>query len=148
MKARVIGVVLVLGLGSVALAGCANPIEQLINNTVEEAIEGATGVEVDTGDGVDLPDGFPSDIPLPSGSPILALSIDGGYTVTYTLGSAADADAIVEELKRAFTTDAESDFGGMKIWSFTGSDYTVGVTMLEQDDGTAQLVYVVAPLTQ
>ena len=35
----------------------------------------------------------------------------------------------------------------MKIWSFTGTDYTVGVTLLEQEDGTAQLLYVVAPLT-
>ena len=100
------------------------------------------------GNGASVPEGFPSDIPLPSGSPLVALAVDGGYTVTYTLPSVADGEGIIEQLKSQYTTDSESDFGGMKIWSFTGSDYTVGVTLLEQEDGTAQLLYVVAPITQ
>lgn len=148
MKTRTVGAVLALGIGAFALTGCVNPVEQLINDTVENAVEGATGVDVDTGDGADVPEGFPADIPLPAGSPSIAVAVDGGYSVTYTLPSAAEAEGVIEQLKADFTTDAESDIGGMKIWSFTGPDYTVGVTLLEQDDGTVNLVYVVAPLGQ
>ena len=148
MKTRIVAAALMLGVGAIALTGCVNPVEQLINNTVEDTIEGATGVDIDTGDGASVPEGFPSDIPLPSGSPLVALAVDGGYTVTYTLPSVADGEGIIEQLKARYTADSESDFGGMKIWSFTGSDYTVGVTLLEQEDGTAQLLYVVAPITQ
>jgi len=148
MKTRIAAAALTLGVGAIALTGCVNPVEQLINNTVEDVVEGATGVDIDAGAGASVPDGFPADIPLPSGSPLVALAVDGGYTVTYTLPSAADGEAVIEQLKSRYTTDSESDFGGMKIWSFTGTDYTVGVTLLEQEDGTAQLLYVVAPLTQ
>lgn len=148
MRGTKAAAVAVLVAASLALSGCVNPVEQLINNTVEDAIEGATGVDVDTGDGADIPEGFPSDIPLPPGSPILALSVDGGYSVTYNLASAADADGVLDQMKSMYTTDSESDFGQMKIWAFTGSDYTVGLTLLEQEDGTAQLVYLVSPITQ
>lgn len=148
MKTRIVAAALMLSVGAIALTGCVNPVEQLINSTVEDAIEGATGVDVDAGNGASVPEGFPSDIPLPSGSPLVALAVDGGYTVTYTLPSVADGEGIIEQLKSQYTTDSESDFGGMKIWSFTGSDYTVGVTLLEQEDGTAQLLYVVTPITQ
>lgn len=148
MKTRIAAAALMLGVGAIALTGCVNPVEQLINNTVEDAIEGATGIDVDAGGGASVPEGFPSDIPLPSGAPLAAVAVDGGYTVTYTLPSVADGEAVIDQLKAQYTTDSESDFGGMKIWSFTGSDYTVGVTLLEQEDGTAQLLYVVAPLAQ
>ena len=110
MKTRIVAAALMLGVGAIALTGCVNPVEQLINNTVEDAIEGATGVDIDTGDGASVPEGFPSDIPLPSGSPLVALAVDGGYTVTYTLPSVADGEGIIEQLKARYTADSESDF--------------------------------------
>lgn len=145
MKMRVLAGAGVLTLGLLGLTGCVNPVEQLVNDTVENAIEGATGVEVDTGSGASVPDGFPTDIALPPGSPTVAVAAGGGFTVTYTLASASDADPVIAELTSTLTVDSESDFGGMKIWSLTGTDYGVAVTLLEQDDGTAQLMYVVTP---
>ena len=46
MKTRIVAAALMLGVGAIALTGCVNPVEQLINNTVEDAIEGATGVRL------------------------------------------------------------------------------------------------------
>ncbi len=145
MNLRALGGVAVLTLGLVGLTGCANPVEQFVNDTVENAIEGATGVDVDAGSGASVPEGFPSDIALPPGNPTVAVAAGGGYTLTYTLASAADADPVITALKSALTMDSESDLGGMKIWAFTGTDYGVAVTLLEQDDGTTQLLYVVTP---
>ncbi|GAA1701368.1 hypothetical protein GCM10009808_19120 [Microbacterium sediminicola] len=144
MKTRAAGVALMLGLSAVALTGCVNPVEELISTTVEDAIEGATGVDVDTGDGASVPDGFPASVPLPNQDPIVAASIDGGYSVSYSLASASEAEALIDEMKARFTTESETDIGGLKAWSFTDGEWTIAVTVIE-DDATTQMVYVVVP---
>ncbi|QAV70875.1 hypothetical protein ESZ53_10730 [Salinibacterium sp. UTAS2018] len=91
---------------SLSLSGCfANPLESftdnLIEDTVENAIEGATGVDVDVdgdGSGGSLPKSWPAEVPAPDGNILFSLGIDDGYSATIQVDSDAAAEAGYEAL--------------------------------------------------
>ena len=71
------------------LAGCAgNPIEGLVSQGVEDAVEGATGGEVNL-DG-QLPADFPSTVPIIDGEIDLTTGTGGGAGLVVVLTSSAD----------------------------------------------------------
>lgn len=128
---------------TLTLTGCfANPLEELAENGVEDLVEGATGVDVDVdGDGTaSIPDGFPSDVPLPPGSPVASLQIDNVFQLTYTVDGAAVAENLVAELVAdGYTEVAKSDLGELKTWIYENDRYNVTVSLLT-DGETTQLV--------
>lgn len=134
---------LTAGLLTLTLAGCfGNPLEQLAESGVEELVEGTTGVDVDVdGDGTaSIPDGFPSDVPLPPGSPVASLAVDNVFQLTYAVDGAAVAENLVAELiADGYTEVAKSDLGELKTWIYENDRYNVTVSLLT-DGETTQLV--------
>lgn len=128
------------------LAGCANPLESLIQKGVEKGIEKGTGgkVDVDTGGGASLPDGWP-DIPVPPGKPSLSVKNEDGMMVTFQTDQAA-VDKVLSDFEgKGFTKgDSEMDMGEMKMVTFENAEWTVNLQIVPADDKT-MLNYVVTP---
>jgi len=106
---------------SISLSGCfGNPLESftdnLIEDTVENAIEGATGVDVDVdgdGSGGSLPKSWPDEVPAPDGKIVFSLGIDDGYSATIQVDSDAAAEAGYEKLlSSGFEMNSEISLGG------------------------------------
>ena len=101
-------------LAAALLTGCfSNPVEDLVNQGVEDAVEGATGGDVSL-DG-ELPAGFPESIPLVDGEIAFGAGAGGeeGWIVIVT-STAADpvADAVAELEGAGFTKDTELSGAG------------------------------------
>ncbi len=155
-KRRVAVVALALGLGLLitpALAGC-NPA-QIAQDAVENAVEDATGVQVDAnGDGnVSMPDDWPAEIPVISGTLSMSSALGSGADTVWSVAvKTSDAQAAYNDatgkLKGAgYTSDFESNADGMSTGMFSNGKYSVGVTT--STDGSDQtLVYVVSVIPQ
>ncbi|MDI2099652.1 hypothetical protein [Ruicaihuangia caeni] len=135
-----------------ALAGCfQNPVDAIVERGVEEAIKGATGVEVDvTGDGSSVPSDWPTAVPLPDGSVSDGASITtgGSTTWTVTLRPQGDVPTVFAQAREAlkgagfeetFVTEAPNDASGI----FGDGTYTVLLTVADSSGGT-ESVYVVS----
>ena len=142
-----VGSLLLLGLTS-----CANPIDQLVQQGTEQAIERiaeeSTGGQVDhdTGGGAALPEGWP-DIPTPDGEVQMSMKSADTMTATF-LTDQAEVDRLLEEFRSAgYEGEATLDMGDMKVYSFTGLEWFVGFTiMVDSDDSSKVSVsYVVTP---
>ena len=142
-----VGSLLLLGLTS-----CANPIDQLVQQGTEQAIERiaeeSTGgqVDLDTGGGAALPEGWP-DIPTPDGEVQMSMKSADTMTATF-LTDQAEVDRLLEEFRSAgYEGEATMDMGDMKVYSFTGLEWFVGFTiMVDSDDSSRVSVsYVVTP---
>ncbi|MGK0714798.1 hypothetical protein [Leucobacter sp. W1153] len=142
-----VGSLLLLGLTS-----CANPIDQLVQQGTEQAIERiaeeSTGgqVDLDTGGGAALPEGWP-DIPTPDGEVQMSMKSADTMTATF-LTDQAEVDRLLEEFRSAgYEGEATMDMGDMKVYSFTGLEWFVGFTiMVDSDDSSKVSVsYVVTP---
>lgn len=100
-----------------ALTGCVNPVEELVNQGIEGAVEEATGGDVSIGG--ELPADFPAEVPIIDGDIVFAAgSMGDGWLVTITATGAdpvADAVAALEEA--GFAADT----------SLSGSDATASV---------------------
>lgn len=125
------------------LSGCAPGLPSL-PNSVESIIEQATGGSVDVGGNVNVPSGWPN-LPLPQGELISAISVDQTFSLTYTIPSAAAADALLVELASAgFSTESEADYGGFRTHILT--DGVLSVTVGVMTDGEAvTLIYSSTP---
>lgn len=140
-----------LVLSASLLVGCANPIEQIVQKGVEDAISGATGVEVDSST-ASVPADFPSAVPLIDGEvgDGVGLTLGGVKTWTVTIrpsGTPAEAfEAATGQLNEAgFTTTfatSEAEPGGM----FTGEAFTILLNASTGDKG-AELTYIVSEIT-
>ena len=136
---------LALGAGGM-LAACSS------DDAAEEAVEEATGGDVDDGsvtfedeDGStsigtcdELPDDFPSDVPTPDADPVACGSTTGGpgddtWSITYSNDDASAVEDYQGTLEDAdFTVDGEfsagGSEGGFSSFSATNDAYTVTVT--------------------
>lgn len=128
-----------------ALTGCfGNPIENIVNNGVEQAVEGATGQDVSLGG--KLPDGWPAEVPVvegeigPGGG---TTGADSGWAVLIT-SSVADPLAEAKASLEAAGFTADSNFAGAEggIIAFTNGTYQVVV--VGSPEG---LLYTVTPAT-
>ncbi|MGZ0712430.1 hypothetical protein ACWPKO_29240 (plasmid) [Coraliomargarita sp. W4R53] len=155
VRAAVVGVV--LGVSALALSGCANPIDQLVQGGIQEGIEqvveeatgGDVDIDVDGGGNASLPDSFPSDVPVPSGSLISSFAMAGTYQLTYSGGSSDGAKNFVDSLVAdGYEIVTESDMGEMQIWILNNDQWTLSVSTLEAEGEEPYLAYTVSPLEQ
>lgn len=132
------------------LAGCANPLDQLVQGGAEEIVEQVTGGNVDVGVGgtASVPADFPSDILLPDVDPVTTLTIPEGWQLTYSL-PVEEAQRIFDAIKNdpAYTIEAETDMGEMLILISTNADHRVNLSLIRAEGEPAQLSYIVSPLT-
>lgn len=152
--ALTIGSGVLLALASLTLAGCANPIDEIIKqgteNAIEGAIEGATenaDIDINTGGGASVPTDWPSEVPLPDGEVQMSVKADGSFSLTM-LAEAAEVEATIERIKAAgFTDDGSIDVGEMRILSLKNDAWSVGITVTEDpSSGKTMMMYIVSPV--
>lgn len=129
-----IGLALAAGV-TVGVTAC-NPLQAITEEGVEQAIEGATGgnVDIDAGAGVSIPADFPSDVPIIDATLFSSVSLGSGAEQTWNLifnvsdAQAAYADAVsmltgAGYAEVAQTESAEGSFGSFAndAWSVTVS---------------------------
>lgn len=124
--------------------GCsANPLEGIVNQGVEDAIEGATGGDVDLGG--ELPADFPTSVPLLDGE----ISFSGGagqaegWIVVLT-SSAADpvAEASAELEAAGFTRDTNVSGDSANAAVYSDDEYLV---IVAADGGNLSYTVTAAP---
>ncbi|HEY6799621.1 MAG TPA: hypothetical protein VI121_03190 [Agromyces sp.] len=119
-----------VAIGAIAatlLTGCfGNPVEDLVNRGVEDAVEGATGGELSLGG--ELPADFPTSVPLVDGTIGVAAGAGGaeGWVVVIT-SSAGDpvADAAAALEAAGFTEETTVSGAGMGAKVFSNAEYLV-----------------------
>lgn len=115
------------GVTATLLSGCfANPVEELVNRGVEDAVEQATGGDVSLGG--ELPADFPTSVPLVDGDVAFAAGAGGseGWIVMITSktpDALADAAAALEGA--GFTQDTELSGGGTAASVYTNGELLV-----------------------
>jgi len=119
--------VAIAGIAAALLTGCFGNPGDLVNQGVEDAIEGATGGDVSLGD---LPEDFPTSIPLIDGD--VSVGAGGGTTgadgwVVVITSSAADpmADAAAALEGAGFTEETAVSGGAMGASAYSNAEYTV-----------------------
>ncbi len=152
-RTRMTTVLASVALGALLLTGCAgNPIEDLVGQGVKDAIEGATGVEVDTS-GESVPADFPASVPLIDGKVTGSSKITVAGASTWTVAKRNDGsvdDAFTEVKSQLVAAGLKEGFaqsqGGLVGGMFTSPDVTVMVSVTEVD-GRAEVSYVVSEIT-
>ncbi|WP_281885765.1 hypothetical protein [Agromyces rhizosphaerae] len=129
------------------LSGCfGNPLEQIVNQGVEDAIEGATGGAVGLGE---MPEGWPAEVPVVDGEVLFGASgtVDNetGWAVTIQADSAEPLEQARQQLLAAgFDEDsALAEAGGTGVVAFSNPRFDVIVTA-----GNDGIAYVVVPAGQ
>jgi hypothetical protein len=128
------------------LTGCVgNPVQDLVDRTVEETVEGATGGDVELGG--DLPADFPTSVPVIDGTIEVAGGAGGngdGWMVVLTPDGADPVGDATSALTAAgFTEDASlsGDAAG-------GSVYTDGQYVVVLAGDATTVTYTVFPAPQ
>lgn len=137
--------VVIAGVTATLLTGCfGNPVEDLVQQGVEEAVEDATGGDVSLGG--ELPADFPTSVPLVDGDISLAAGTGGaeGWVVVIT-SSASDpvADAASALEGAGFTEDTAVTGAGVGAKVYSNAEYIV----LVAGEGTT-VSYTVTPKAQ
>lgn len=156
-RPRLLLAVTAMAASVLALAGCTNPIDQLVQGGVQEGveriIEEQTGsdIEVNTGGGASLPDGWPAEIPVPDGSPMFSMAAEGGYQATFEVADAEEGERIKDQLVAdGYVMEGETDMGQMKIWILAGPEWRVSLSSILPDEGDTStppsLTYLVSPV--
>ncbi|MCD2442677.1 hypothetical protein LQ757_10375 [Agromyces sp. SYSU K20354] len=114
-------------LTSALLTGCfSNPVEDLVNQGVEDAVEGATGGDVSLGG--ELPAGFPESIPLIEGEVGFSAGTGGeeGWIVVINSTAADPMAEAVSALEGAgFTKNTELSGGGGGAVVYSDGEHVV-----------------------
>ncbi|MCS0498463.1 hypothetical protein [Protaetiibacter mangrovi] len=122
---------------ALALTGCANPIEQLIESGTGTQIDtdGDGGFTIETDDGAvqvggstELPADFPGELPLPDGTLLSTVTAEGQWSLSYDGVSAGSAEEILayldangfEQLALTQTADACQFTYQSDQWVVTG----------------------------
>lgn len=134
--------VAIAGITASLLTGCfGNPVEDLVNQGVEDAVEGATGGDVSLGG--ELPADFPTSVPILDGDINVAAGAGGteGWVVVIT-SSATDpvAEAAAALEGAGFTEDTTVSGGGLGAKVYSNAEYLVMIA----GEGTT-LTYTVTP---
>ncbi|MRG60786.1 hypothetical protein GE115_13040 [Agromyces sp. CFH 90414] len=142
-RGRAVSALVVAGFSATLLTGCFfNPFEAA-EQGVEEAIEGATGGEVNLGG--ELPEGFPAEVPLIEGSITFSGGAGGaeGWIVTIDPSTdAADAAAEAAAALEAAGFAKETAFEGADLGAQIFSNGTYLVLVAGDADA---LSYTVTP---
>lgn len=138
------------------VSGC-NPLAAVTEEGVEQAIEGATGgnVDIDVGGGVSLPADFPSDVPLVDGTLFSSVSLGSGaeqsWNVIFTVpdANAAYADAVSQLTGAGFTEVSQVESAEGSFGAFSNSAWSVTVSSVPaMGSEEPKLSYLVTPFAQ
>ena len=145
-RTRAVLAIAVAGMTATLFTGCfGNPVEDLVNQSVEDTIEGATGGDVSL-DG-EVPADFPASVPLIDGDVTFGAGAGGseGWIVMIT-STAADpvADAAAKLEAAGFTQDTELSGGGAAAQVYTNGEFLV----LLAGDGEQAVSYTVTQQPQ
>ncbi|PWB97529.1 hypothetical protein DF220_06545 [Salinibacterium hongtaonis] len=129
------------------LTACGTPLEGIVSESVESAVEDATGTKVESGG--EIPADFPAEVPLIDGEVTYggSLEVNGtqNWTVTITTTEpVADAFANIRtQLTDAgFTQSVINETTDSANGAFTGTNYSLIVTASVADSQTS-ITYVV-----
>ncbi len=143
IRSRAAIAVAIAGVCAALLTGC-NPVD-LVQQGVEDAVEGATGGDVSLGE---LPEDFPESVPVIEGD--IAVGAGGGSTgadgwVVVITSTAADpmAEAAAALEGAGFTEETAVSGGPMGASAYSNAEYTV---FLAGSDDT--VTYTVSPKQQ
>ena len=135
----------IAGVTASLLTGCfANPVEELVNRSVEGAVEEATGGDVSLSG--ELPADFPAEVPVIEGKVGLSAGAGGaeGWVVAITSTSSdALAEAAAELEAAGYTEDTAVSGAQLGAKVYTGADYLV---LLAGEGSTVS--YTVTPKVQ
>jgi len=143
--ARVSAALVAVGIAAAALTGCSSgPIQDLVGQQVEEAVEQTTGGEVSFGG--ELPTGFPASIPLIDGELTFSAGSGGaeGWIVTID-PSVGDAIGAAGAALEAGGFVLEPAFEGIELGAEIFTDGT-HLVLLSGDDQA--VMYTVTPVAQ
>ena len=119
--------VAIAGITASLLTGCfGNPVENLVNQGVEDAVESATGGDVSL-DG-ELPEGFPTSVPLIDGDITVAAGAGGadGWVVVISSSASDPVAEAASALEGAgFTEDTTVSGAGMGAKVYSNAEYIV-----------------------
>lgn len=139
------------------LAACGNPAEQAAQNIVEQAVEGATGGDVDLSDDsmsvtdaegnefavggdITMPDNWPAEVPEYSGTlSMVSVQTDGTAYAMWMADTTAieAADGYGQQLTSAgFALEQDSNMGGTIVREYRSDALTVSVIAGEADGTT------------
>lgn len=145
---RTISVLAAATLMSGALVGCANPLEQLVQQgaerAVEEAIERETGVEVDVdnGGGASVPADFPGELPQPDGRLASVITTEVVWMLVYDIAEISEAQRLAAWfVDNGYTEISAADTGGLRTWIYENELYSVTLGAMETE--TVALQYTV-----
>lgn len=152
VRRTIFGTAVVLVVG--ATAGCANPLDTLLQEGTENAIEGAVennlgeDVDLNVGGGASLPDSWPSEVPVPGGEVLASIATGDGMMVTFG-SSAGQAEEALSALAAAgFSEETRMETAEGAVVTYTGSGWNVVVTVGQDTGSEASLVYVLTPIAQ
>lgn len=146
------GIVFLVGVVGFSLTACVNPLANMTEQAVEQAIESESGgdIDIDAGGGASMPDGWPSSVPVPSGD-ILLSAADGAegsknWTVVIKVGNSKDAfTEITDKLKAGgFEAITEATMDDGSYGGYQNSEYMVNVTAADSEvDGPTVTMTVI-----
>lgn len=141
-RARAVAAVSTAALSVLLFAGCSgNPVEGLLQQGVEDAVDGATGGRVDLGG--ELPADFPTSVPIIDGEIELTGDAGGGEGWVVVLTSSA-ADPMAEA-KAALQDAGFTEQTGVSGQVAAGTLYGDGEhTVVLAGDGTTVTYTVIA----
>ncbi len=129
---RTIPLLAAAALMSTALVGCANPLERLVQEgaerAVEETIERETGIEVDVdnGGGASVPADFPGELPLPEGKLSSAIKTEALWMLSYEIGDVSEAERLAGwYVDNGYTEVSAGDLGELRNWIYESDTYLV-----------------------
>lgn len=141
--------------GALALSGCnaiGDAVNDQVNNALEEGVEQIlenTNEELgdlQIGPNASLPDGFPTGLPLPEGTLIMGVEIDGSFALSYELQEEAEAQRLADAIEAAgyeLQESGESIAGS--VWIFRGSEWGITLGVIADGDDYVMLQYSVIP---
>lgn len=144
---RAVAALVAAGFVVAALTACApGPLNDIVSQQAEEAIEGATGGDVSLGGG-ELPAGFPDEVPLVPGEISFGAGTGGaeGWIVTIAPGSPGDVLAEARAALEAGGFAPEQAFEGVDLGAQIFSNGTYLVLLSGDDQG---VMYTVTPVAR
>lgn len=136
--------------GGVAEEAAEQAAEQALGGDVELTDEGVTmtddqGNEVAIGEDVAVPDNWPAEVPLFEGGTLQMVTVtgDGGASAMWMTDATPEeaAAAYGAALESAgYTSESNSNLGGMLVSEYKGNGYTVSMQSIDADGSTTLMV--------
>lgn len=143
LRGRAAALLSVASVATLLLTGCAgNPVQDMVDRTIEDSVEGATGGEVELGG--DLPADFPASVPVIDGTIELAGGTGDG-TEGWVVVLTSQASDPVGDAASALTGAGFTEDSTLSGEAAGGSVYTDGQYLVVLVGDGSTVTYSVAP---